>query len=75
MQVEITVKVDGELVRQHVETVDGTLDQMEEKIHALGQQVACEALQASVDRVKMPRPLFLPKAESTDTKGTRRGLS
>ena len=72
MQVEITVKVDGELVRQHVEMVDGTLDQMEEKIHALGQQVACEALQASVDRVNPPRPLFRPKAASTGTKATRR---
>ena len=73
MQVEITVKVDGELVRQHVETVDGTLDQMEEKIHALGQQVACEALQASVDRVKTPRPLFRPQAENIGTKATKRG--
>lgn len=73
MQVEVTVKVDGELVRRHVETVDGTLDQMEEKIHALGQQVACEALQASVDRVTAERPLFRPRAEPTGTKATKRG--
>ena len=73
MQVEITVKVDGQLVRQHVEAVDGTLDQMEEKIHGLGQQVACEALQASVDRMRGPRPLFRQKAERTGTRDTRHG--
>ena len=73
MKVEVTVRVNGEMVREHVEMVDGTLDQMEEKIHALGQQVACEALQASVDRVTTPRPLFRPKAESIGTKATKRG--
>jgi hypothetical protein len=73
MKVEITVKVNGELVREHVERVEGTLEQMEEKIHALGQQVACEALQATVDRVTAPRPLFRPKAAHTGTKATRRG--
>lgn len=73
MKVEITVKVDGELVREHLETVDGTLDQMEEKIHALGQQVAREAFQASVDRVKAPRPLFRPTAANIGTKATRPG--
>lgn len=73
MQVEITVKVDGELVKRHVEVVDGTLNQMEEKIHALSQSVACEALQASVDRVTGPRPLFRPKAGSIGTRATKRG--
>jgi len=31
MKVEITVKVDGKKVAKHVEQVDGTLEQMEEK--------------------------------------------
>ena len=35
MQVESTVKVNGKMVKQHMEQVDGTLEQLEEKIHAL----------------------------------------
>lgn len=72
MQVEITVKVDGQLVKQHVEQVEGTLEQMEEKIHTLSKTVAGETLQASVDAVDPPRPLFRPRAASCDTKATRR---
>ncbi len=56
MRVEITVKVNGRLVKRHVEQVDGTLEQMEEKIHALSKTVAGETLQASVDAVEGPRP-------------------
>ena len=58
MEVEVTVKVGGRLVKTHVQQVEGTLDQMEEAIHALGKKVAGEALQASVDAVELPRPLF-----------------
>lgn len=58
MQVEIVVKVDGRLVKTHTQQVQGTLEQMEETIHALGKRVAGEALQASVDAVAGPRPLF-----------------
>ena len=36
MQVEVTVKVDGRLVKTHIQQVQGTLEQMEETIHALG---------------------------------------
>jgi len=53
MQVEITVKVDGRLVKTHVQEVTGTLEQMEETIHALGKRVSNEALQASVDTGKL----------------------
>jgi len=62
MQVEIVVKVDGRLVKTHVQQVQGTLEQMEETIHALGKRVAGEALQASVDAVDGPRPLFRKRA-------------
>jgi hypothetical protein len=71
MQVEITVKVDGKLVKRHVEQVGGTLEQMEETIHALSKTVAGETLQASVDAVAAPRPLFRKPEAGCDTKDTR----
>ena len=49
MDVKITVEVDGQLVEQHIEQVDGTLEDMEETIDAMSRRVACSALQASVD--------------------------
>jgi hypothetical protein len=73
MQVESTVKVNGQVVREHVEQVSGTLEDMEEKIDALSRQVAGAALQASVDAVTPPRPLYRKKEENSVTKGTRRG--
>jgi hypothetical protein len=68
MQVEITVKVNGQLVKQHVEQVEGTLEQMEEKIHSLSKAVAGETLQASVDAIPASRPLF---RRSAPGRGTR----
>jgi hypothetical protein len=68
MEVEITVKVNGKMVKQHIEHVDGTLEQMEEKIHALSKTVAGETLQASVDAVDESRPLFRQTAADSDTK-------
>ena len=73
MQVEITVKVNGQVVREHVEQVSGTLESMEEKIDAMSREVAREALQASVDAVAPPRPLFRKPGENSDTKDTKRG--
>jgi hypothetical protein len=67
MQVEIAVKVDGRLVKTHVQQVQGTLEQMEETIHALGKRVAGEALQASVEAVVGPRPLFRKRAACCGT--------
>ena len=58
MRVEITVKVNGKLVKKHAEHVEGTLEQMEEKILTLSKSVAGKTLQASVDAVDAPRPLF-----------------
>lgn len=75
MQVEITVKVNGRLVKEHVEQVDGTLEQMEEKIHALSKTVAKETLQSSVDAVEVERPLFLKRAASGGIKDTKCGRS
>jgi hypothetical protein len=69
MQVEITVKVDGRLVKTHVEQVQGTLEQMEETIHALSKRVAGETLQASVDAVAEPRPLFRKTAARCGIEG------
>ena len=73
MQVEITVKVNGQVVREHVEQVSGTLEDMEEKIDAMSRQVAGAALQASVDAVTPPRPLFRKSEENSATKDTKRG--
>jgi len=70
-RVKVTVEVDGEVVDQVVEQVDGTLEQMEEKIDAMTRQLAAKALQASVERVAVPRPLFLRKGENSGTKGSR----
>lgn len=72
MQVEITVKINGQVVREHVEQVSGTLEDMEEKIDAMSRQVAGAALQASVDAVTPPRPLFRKREANSATKGTRR---
>ena len=58
MKVEISVKVDGEVVEQLTDEVNGTLEQMEEKVHALGQSVACKTLQASVNAASESRPPF-----------------
>jgi len=71
MQVEISVKVDGRVAKTHVQQVDGTLEQMEETIHALSKQVAGDTLQASVNAVAGPRPLFQKTAESGGIADTR----
>ena len=72
-QVKITVEVDGEVVEQVVEQVEGTLEQMEDKIDAMTRQLAAKTLQASVDRVSVPRPQLLRRGENTATKGSKRG--
>ena len=71
-RVKITVEVDGEVVDQVVEQVDGTLEQMEEKIDAMTRRLAAKTLQARVDRVAVPRPLFRRRGENSGTKGSRR---
>jgi hypothetical protein len=68
MQVEITVKVDGCLVKKHVEQVSGTLEQMEETIDTLSRTIASDTLQASVDAVPQPRPLFRRTADDSGTR-------
>jgi hypothetical protein len=64
MKVEISVKVDGGLVEHFTKDVDGTLEQMEEIVHELSREVARSTLQASVDAVDQPRPLFRPTGGS-----------
>ena len=66
MDVKVTVEVDGRMVEQRAAVVDGTLEQMEDTIHALSRRVAADALQASVDQVAAPRPLFRKTAASGD---------
>jgi len=73
MQVEITVKIDGQVVRQQMEQVSGTLETMEETIDTMSRQVACAALQASVDASAPPRPLFRKRAANSGTKDTKPG--
>jgi hypothetical protein len=70
MQVEIAVKVDGKVVQTHKAEVSGTLEQMEETIHALGKRVANQTLQASVNAAEAPRPLFQNRAANSATKDT-----
>ena len=71
MQVEIAVKVDGRVVKTQVAEVSGTLEQMEEVIHALGKRAASQALQATVDAVAVPRPLFPKTVGPGGTKATK----
>jgi hypothetical protein len=71
MKVEITVKVEGRLVTQHVQQVEGTLEQMEETVDVLSRTVARDTLQASVDSVPQARPLFRPRAGGPGTRATR----
>lgn len=73
MQVEITVKVNGEVIRQQVEQVSGTLEQMEETIDAMSRQMACTALQASIEAVTPPRPLFRKPEACSATGDSRPG--
>jgi hypothetical protein len=75
MKVEITVKVDGRLVKTHTEQVEGTLEQMEEKVDALSRVVASETLQASVDAMPQPRPLFRRRVGDSGTRATNRERS
>ena len=71
-QVEITVKINGQVVKHQVEQVGGTLEDMEEKIDAMSRNLAAVALQATVDAVTPPRPLFRHVAENCGTKDTKR---
>ena len=70
-RIEITVKVNGQVVKQQVEQVDGTLEQMEEKIDAMSRALAAAALQGSVDAVTPPRPLFRRTEGNGGTRGTK----
>ncbi len=70
-QVEITIKVNGEVVKQQIEQVDGTLEQMEEKIDGMSRELAAAALQATVDAVTPPRPLFRRTEGSGGTRATK----
>ncbi len=73
MQVEITIKVDGKLVKRHVEVVEGTLRDMEDQIDRLSRRVAADTLQAGVDQAPAERPLFRKAAGNGGTGDTRRG--
>lgn len=73
MQVEITVRINGEVVREHVEQVSGTLEDMEETIDTMSRLVAGAALQASVNAVTPPRPLFRKREANSATRDTKRG--
>ena len=54
-----------------VQLVDGTLEQMEETIHAMGKRVAGDTLQASVNAVAGPRSPFRKTAASGGIADTR----
>jgi len=71
-QLKVTIEIDGQVVQQLIEAVDGTLEQREETIDAMSRRLAAAALQASVDSVAAPRPLFRRRAARCDTKATSR---
>lgn len=75
MHVEISIKVDGQTVKTHQAELSGTLEEMEELTHALGKKVACDALQATVDVCRPPRPLFRPRAETCVTRAIKAAVS
>ena len=67
--VNITVEVDVEVVPAAVEPVEGMPEPMEDRSGAMMRPLAGATLQASVDRVAVPCPLFLRKMGNGDTKG------
>lgn len=69
MQVEITIKVNGQTIKTHATEVAGTLEQMEETLHALGKKVANDSLQGTVDVVLPQCPLFRKRAGVGGTAG------
>ena len=73
MEVEVTVKINGKLVKRHVEVVGGTLREMEEKIDHLSRRIAADTLQASVDQAPAERPLFRKTVANGGTADTSRG--
>ncbi|HEY4330576.1 MAG TPA: hypothetical protein VGN88_12630 [Phycisphaerae bacterium] len=75
MHVEISIKVNGQMVKTHAAEVAGTLEEMEEVTHALGKKVACDALQATMDVREVPRPLFRKRAETCVTKAIKAAVS
>lgn len=75
MQVEVSIKVNGQTVKTHLAEVAGTLEEMEEVTHALGKKVGCDALQATVDVSVPPRPLFRKKAASCATRAITAAVS
>lgn len=74
MQVEITIKVNGQGIKTHTAEVTGTLEQMEEITHALGKKVACDTLQGTVTAVVPTRPLFRQPGAPGGTKAIRTAL-
>jgi hypothetical protein len=66
------VKVDGKLVKTHVQEVGGTLEQMEESIIALSKRIGADTLQASVDATPASRPLFRNRTDRCGTAATAR---
>jgi len=69
MQVAITIQVNGQTVQTRTREVGGTLEEMEEAIHALGKQVSNDALQGVVNVTVPPRPLFRNPAAHGGTEG------
>jgi len=75
MHVEISIKVNGQMVKTHTAEVAGTLEEMEELTHALGKKAACDALQATVNVDQSPRPLFRKPARTCVTRAIKAAVS
>lgn len=75
MQVKVTIEVDGKKVGEQVNSVAGTLEQMEEKVIAMARSVGQEMLQAALNATADVRPPFRMNSAHSGTKATPRGHS
>ena len=73
MQVKITIEVEGRKVAEHVETMQGTLEEMEEKTIVLARSVGRDTLQATVNATHESRPPFQRNSAICGTKAMKAG--
>ena len=75
MQVRITIEVEGQKIAEHVEAVQGTLEELEEKAITLARSVGRDTLQALVNATPESRPPFQRSLATCGTKAMKAGPS
>lgn len=73
MQVKITIEVDGQKVCEQVESVAGTLEEMEERVIVMARAVGRDTLQAAINMTPAARPPFRPNWAACETRALRPG--